>query len=100
MKDAQKMHEEMQHMQSRLATSTVEGSSGGGMVTVVMAGDNAIKSVHLDPQIINPDDKEMLEDLIVAACNDAREKLSNLTQSEMSKMSAGLPLPPGFKMPF
>jgi len=70
------------------------------MVTVTMNGDNQVKNITIDPKIVDPADKEMLEDLLVAAFNDAREKLAGLTESEMGKVSAGLPLPPGLKLPF
>ena len=99
MKQAQKMQEEMQKAQAELANAEVTGESGGGMVKVVMRGTHEVNRVTIDPTLME-DDKEMLEDLIAAAFNDAVHKISKSNQDAMADMTAGLNLPPGFKMPF
>ncbi len=99
MKQAQKMQEEMQKAQAELANAEVTGESGGGMVKVVMRGTHEINRVTID-QTLMEDDKEMLEDLIAAAFNDAVHKIAKQNQDSMANMTAGLNLPPGFKLPF
>ena len=99
MKQAQKMQEEMQKAQADLANTEVTGESGGGMVKVLMKGTHEISRVSIDDALLQ-DDKEMLEDLIAAACNDAVHKISKTNQDSMADMTAGLNLPPGFKLPF
>jgi len=99
MKQAQKMQEEMVKAQEELAALEVTGQSGGGLVTIVMTGKHAVKRVSIDDSLL-ADDKDMLEDLVAAAVNDAVHKLESETQSRMSGMTAGLNLPPGMKMPF
>ncbi|MGE0651267.1 MAG: YbaB/EbfC family nucleoid-associated protein [Alphaproteobacteria bacterium] len=100
MKQAQEMQERMQAMQERLADEEVTGASGGGMVTVTLNGKGVLRQVKLDPSLVDPDDVEMLEDLIAAAFNDARAKVDTLVAERMSELTGGLQLPPGFKLPF
>lgn len=100
MKQAQQMQAKMADMQAKMGEMEVEGASGGGMVKVVVTGKGEARRIKIDPSLVAPDDVEMLEDLIVAAFNDARGKADGMMQSEMSKLTAGLPLPPGMKLPF
>lgn len=100
MKQAQEMQSKMQEMQERLADAEISGSSGAGMVSVTYSGKGEMRRLSIDPTLITPDDKEVLEDLIVAACNDARQKLDAFTQEETQKIMGGLQLPPGMKLPF
>ena len=100
MKKAQEMQKKMQEMQNSLSNLEVEGTSGGGMVKVIMNCKNEVKKIDVDPSIIKQDDKTMMEDLIVAALNDAKSKAEEKTQDEMKKLTGGLGLPPGMKMPF
>ncbi len=99
MKQAQKMQEEMQKAQERIASAEVTGESGAGLVSVVMNGRHDVKSVAIDDSLLT-EDKEILEDLIAAAVNDAVRKIEQSTQEQMSKVTAGMGMPPGFKMPF
>lgn len=98
MKQAQQMQENMKKAQEQLATIEVEGQSGAGMVKVVMTCQHDIKRVSIDDGVM--DDKEMLEDLVAAAVNDAVRKVESTTQEKMSGFTAGLNLPPGLKLPF
>jgi nucleoid-associated protein EbfC len=100
MKQAQEMQTKMQEMQDRMAEVEVPGMAGGGMVTVMMNGKGEMRSVKIDPSLFNGEDAEVVEDLIVAACNDAKAKAEAYSQEEMSKITGGLNLPPGMKMPF
>lgn len=99
MKQAQQMQENMRKMQEQLATVEVEGQSGAGLVKVTMTCKHDVKRVAIDPSLLG-DDKDMLEDLVAAAVNDAVRKVEATTQERMSGMTAGLGLPPGFKLPF
>ncbi len=99
MKQAQQMQERMQKMQTEIAAAEVTGEAGGGMVKVVMTGGHSVRRVSIDQSLMG-DDKEMLEDLIAAACNDAARRVEEMTKERMSGVTGGLPLPPGFKMPF
>jgi DNA-binding YbaB/EbfC family protein len=99
MKQAQTMQDNMKKMQDQLATIEVEGQSGAGLVKVVMTCKNDVKRVSIDPSLLG-EDRDMLEDLVAAAFNDAVRKAEATTQEKMAGISAGLPLPPGFKMPF
>ncbi len=99
MKQAQKMQEDMQKAQAEMANMEVTGESGGGMVKVMMKGTHEINRVSIDSTLMS-DDKEMLEDLIAAACNDAVHKITKQNKDSMADMTAGLNLPPGFKLPF
>ena len=100
MKAAQSVQNQLQGAQSKLDQIEVEGVAGGGMVKVRASAKGRIIGVSLDDSLMNPGDREMLEDLIAAAINDARAKADQVSNSEMQKMTAGLPLPPGFKLPF
>ena len=100
MKKAQEMQKKMQEMQDSLSNLEVEGTSGGGMVKIIMNCKNEVKKINIDPSIIKQDEKAMMEDLIVAALNDAKSKVEETTQDQMKELSGGLGLPPGMKMPF
>jgi DNA-binding YbaB/EbfC family protein len=99
MKQAQQMQENMKKVQEQLASTEVEGQSGAGMVKIVMTCKHDVKRVTIDQSLLT-DDKDMLEDLIAAAVNDAVRRVESTVQEKMSGVTAGLPLPPGFKMPF
>jgi len=99
MKKAQEMQENMQKAQKELASKEVTGESGGGMVQILMRGTHEVNRVTIDPVLLS-DDKDMLEDLIAAAINDAVHKVEKSNQEAMAGMTAGLNLPPGFKLPF
>ena len=99
MKQAQQMQENMKRMQEQLVTVEVEGQSGAGMVKVVMTCRHDVKRVTIDASLLK-DDKDMLEDLVAAAFNDAVRRVEAAIQEKMGGMTAGLGLPPGFKMPF
>ncbi|MDZ4735277.1 MAG: YbaB/EbfC family nucleoid-associated protein [Rhodospirillaceae bacterium] len=100
MKQAQQMQQRMAELQEELEKVEITGSAGGGMVQVTMTGKGMLRSVRIDPKLVNPDETEMLEDLIVAAGNDAKTKVEAHMQEEMQKVTGGLQLPPGFKLPF
>ena len=99
MKQAQAMQDNMKKMQDQLASVEVEGQAGAGMVKVVMTCKNDVKRVTIDPSLLG-DDKDMLEDLVASAFNDAVRKAEATSQEKMAGLTAGLPLPPGFKLPF
>lgn len=99
MKQAQMMQEKMQKMQEELANAEVTGEAGAGMVSVVMTGRHDVRRVSIDDSLLE-EDKEILEDLIAAAVNDAVRKIEKNSQDSMASMTAGLQMPPGFKMPF
>ena len=99
MKQAQAMQDNMKKAQEQLASIEVEGQAGAGMVKVVMTCKNDVKRVTIDPSLLG-DDKDMLEDLVAAAFNDAVRKAEATSQEKMGSLTAGLPLPPGFKLPF
>lgn len=100
MKAAQNMQEELQKAQAGLENIEVEGVSGGGLVKIKATAKGSIKSVEIDDSLMTPEEKPVLEDLIAAAMNDARTKADAASQTEMGKLTSGLPLPPGFKLPF
>src|SRR5690606_18766730 len=100
LKMAANVQDELQKAQANLDTIEVEGVSGGGLVKVKASAKGRIIGVTIDDSLLNPSEKQMLEDLIAAALNDARTKADAASNAEMSKMTAGLPLPPGFKLPF
>ncbi len=100
MKQAQQMQAKMQQVQEEIAQMQVTGESGAGLVKVTVNGAHSCKRVEIDPSLMNDDDKEMLEDLIAAAYNDASRRLDEAQKEKMSKVTGGMPLPPGFKMPF
>lgn len=99
LKQAQKLQEEMKRSQERLASEEIVGESGGGMVKIVMNGRHEAKRVDIDPSLMG-DDKEMLEDLVAAAFNDAARRVAEKLQENMAELTSGLPLPPGMKLPF
>ena len=99
MKQAQQMQQNMLKAQEELATVEVEGQSGAGMVKIVMTCKHDVKRVTIDPSLMG-DDKDMLEDLIAAAVNDAVRRVESTVQEKMAGVTAGLPLPPGMKLPF
>jgi DNA-binding YbaB/EbfC family protein len=100
MKQAQQMQTKMAELQEQLAALEVSGSAGGGMVQVTMSGKGELRGVKIDPSLANPDDVEVLEDLIMAAANDAKSKVEVRVQEEMQKLTGGLDLPPGMQLPF
>ena len=100
MKKAQEMQKKMQEIQESLASLEVEGSAGGGMVKIIMNCKNEVKKIELDPSIIKEEEKQIMEDLIVAALNDAKTKAEEKSKEEMAKLTGDLGLPPGMKMPF
>jgi len=100
MKKAQAMQAKLAETQDQLAALEVEGQSGGGMVKLTLSGKFDLKSLKIDPSLLKPDDAEMVEDLIVAAFTDAKGKAERLAAEKMSEVTAGLPLPPGMKLPF
>jgi len=99
MKQAQQMQENLQKAQDEIAKLEVIGESGAGLVKVTMTGRHDVKHVEIDPSIMN-DDKEMLEDLLAAAVNDANRRVETITQDKMSEFTTGLGLPAGMKLPF
>lgn len=99
MKQAQQMQQKIQAAQSEVAQLEVTGESGAGLVRVVMTGRHDVKRIHIDPSL-REDDLEVLEDLIAAAVNDAVRAADAASQEKMSSVTAGMPIPPGFKMPF
>ena len=90
MKQAKKMQKKMEEIQAQAALETVEASAGGGMVTAVVAGDLQVKSISIDPEAIDPEDVEMLQDMIVAAVNDALKKGEETREAEMNKLGGGM----------
>ena len=99
MKQAQQMQENMRKLQEQLAATEVEGQSGAGLVKVAMTGRHDVKRVSIDPSLL-ADDKDMLEDLVAAAFNDATRKVEAMLQDKMAGLTGGLGLPPGLKLPF
>ena len=99
MKQAQQMQDNMKKAQEELAQTEVEGQAGAGLVKVVMTCRHDVKRVSIDPSLV-AEDRDMLEDLVAAAVNDAVRRVETTTQEKMSGLTAGLPLPPGFKLPF
>ena len=100
MKQAAGLQSKMQEMQEKIAAMEVEGQAGAGMVKVTLNGKGYAKAVSLDPSLFDEGEQEVLEDLIAAAINDAKSKLEEKSAQEMQSLTSGLPLPPGFKMPF
>ena len=100
MKKAQKMQEEMQKAQEEIAKAEVTGEAGAGLVKATCTAKGELKSLDIDPSIFNPDEKEVVEDLILAAIKDAQQKAQAANQAEMAKLTEGLGLPADFKMPF
>ncbi len=100
MKQAAELKSKMEAMQAELDRLEVEGISGGGLVSVKVSGKGNMKEVKIDPSLLNPQQKEIVEDLVVAACTDARRKAETLLQEKMKDFTGGLALPPGLKLPF
>jgi len=99
MKKAQEMQENMQKAQAEIANTEVVGESGAGLVKITLLGNHNVRKVEIDPSLLE-DDKEMLEDLVAAAMNDAVRRVEEVNKSKMSGLTGGMDLPPGFKMPF
>jgi DNA-binding YbaB/EbfC family protein len=99
MKQAQQMQDNLKRVQEQLAQVEVEGQSGAGLVKVIVTCRNEVKRVVIDPSLV-ADDRDMLEDLVVAAVNDALRRAEQTSQERMSSVTAGMPMPPGFKLPF
>jgi DNA-binding YbaB/EbfC family protein len=100
MKQAQAMQAKMQEIQEELARTEVTGVAGGGMVSATLTGKGEMRRLKIDPKLVDPAEVEVLEDLIVAAINDAKAKVDAHVQTEMAKLTGGLQLPPGVKLPF
>lgn len=100
MKKAQEMQAKMQEMQAEMENMLVEGQAGGGMVKVTLTAKGALKGVAIDDSLMKADEKEIVEDLLIAAHEDARKKAERMAEEKMKSMTAGLPLPPGMKLPF
>ncbi len=100
LKQAQQMQQKMADMQAALEAAEVDGTAGGGMVTVTLSGKGEMRRIRIDPSIANPDDVEMMEDLILAAHKDAKGKAEAYAAEEMKKVTGGLELPPGMSLPF
>jgi hypothetical protein len=99
MQQAQKMQEDLKKVQEELALMQVTGESGGGLVTIVMSGKREARKVTIDSSLLG-DDKDMLEDMVAAAINDAVNKVGKMKKEKLSAVTAGIPLPPGFSLPF
>ena len=100
MKQAQQLQKKISEAQEKLKSIDVEGSSGGGLVRVIVSAKGDLKKINIDESIIKPQEKEIIEDLILAAINDAKKKAEEVSTEEMKKLTGGIPLPPGFKLPF
>ncbi|MDV7340725.1 YbaB/EbfC family nucleoid-associated protein [Terasakiella sp. A23] len=100
MQQAQKMQSKMQEFQDGLNELEIYGTSGGGMVNVVISGKADLKKIDIDPSLVDPEDKEVLEDLIVAAMADAKSKMEAEVNKRMSEITGGMQLPPGMSLPF
>jgi nucleoid-associated protein EbfC len=100
MKQAQQMQTKMAEMQSKLEALEIVGEAGAGLVTITLNGKGDLRRIKIDPKVVDPADVEMLEDLISAAHTNARQKLEATTAAEMQKVTGGLQLPPGMKLPF
>lgn|SRR5512134_2711308 len=100
MKQAQAMQAKMAELQDKLASMEVTGASGGGMVHATVSGKGEVRRIKIDPSLLDPGEVEVLEDLIVAALNDARSKAETSAAEQMRELTGGLELPPGLKLPF
>ena len=98
MQQAQQMQQKMKELQDQLERQEIVGSSGAGLVKVTVNGKNETRRIEIDASLFKPEDKGVVEDLIVAACNDARGKVEEKVQEQMREITGGLPLPPGFKL--
>lgn len=100
MKQAQQLQKKMSEAQEKLKSIEVEGSSGGGVVKVIVNAKGDIKKIDIDKSLLDPNEKEITEDLILAAINDAKNRAENVAAEEMKNLTGGISLPPGFKLPF
>ena len=100
MKQAQELQKKMAEAQNKLNEIEVEGTSGGGLVKVIATAKGSFKTMSIDESLIKIEEKEILEDLIIAAINDAKQKGENAAQEQMKSLTGGLPLPPRMKLPF
>ena len=100
MKQVQAMQSRMTEMQTKLEATSVTGQSGGGMVKVTLNGKGALTAIVIDSSLLKPDEKEIVEDLVLAAHGDAKAKVEAMMADEMKSVTGGLPLPPGMKLPF
>tara|TARA_Y100000590_G_C15719075_1_gene1012891 strand:+ start:2591 stop:2914 length:324 start_codon:yes stop_codon:yes gene_type:complete len=100
MKQAQQLQKKMSEAQEKLKSIEVEGSSGGGMVKVIVNAKGDIKEIDIDKSLFDPKEKEITEDLVLAAINDAKKRAENVAAEEMKNLTGGISLPPGFKLPF
>lgn len=100
MKQASQMQSKMQEMQTRLEAMEIEGVAGAGMVSLTLSGKSDLKRVRIDPKLADPNEMEMLEDLILAAHADAKQKIEAAAAEEMQKVTGGMQLPDGMKLPF
>ena len=100
MKQAQELQKKMSEAQEKLKSIEVEGSSGGGVVKVIVNAKGDIKKIDIDKSLLNPNEKEITEDLVLAAINDAKNRAENVAAEEMKNLTGGISLPPGFKLPF
>lgn len=92
------MQARMQKVQEELDALEIQGAAGGGLVSVMMTGKGDLRRVHIDPSLMKPDEAEILEDLILAACNDAKRKVEATMQEKMAEVTGGMPMPPGMKL--
>jgi DNA-binding YbaB/EbfC family protein len=99
MKQAQEMQAKMGKLQEQLSQTEMTGAAGGGLVQVTMNGKGELRAVRIDPSMVDPNGVEVLEDLILAAANDAKAKVETYVAGEMQKLTGGLSLPPGFQLP-
>ena len=97
MKQAKAMQEKMAEMQKKIEQTEVEGTSGGGAVKVLINGKHEVKKINIDKSLIDPNESEVLEDLIVAAMHEAKKNADNLSEQEMKSVTGGMPMPPGIK---
>jgi DNA-binding YbaB/EbfC family protein len=100
MKEMAGLKSKMEAMQAELDETLVEGQSGAGMVRITLTAKGALRAITIDPELLKPEDREMVEDLILAAHADARGKIEDVLAEKMKSLTGGLPLPPGFKLPF
>lgn len=100
MKQAQEMQSKMADMQAQLETVEIDGAAGAGMVTATLTGKGELRHLKIDPALVDPNDVEVLEDLVIAAVNDAKTKVEAHVADEMKKVTGGLQLPPGMELPF
>ena len=100
MQQAKEMQSKMQEMQEEIATIEAVGTAGAGMVTVTLSGKGDLRALHIDPSLVKDGEVEMIEDLIIAAHTDAKGKVEEITAEKTRELTAGLPIPPGMKLPF